>query len=115
MMENRDETIEIWGRDFNGYCRTLNDFSEMEYGTEFKGVVNMESDYLRRSWINITNFFGGIETIEFRLPKFTTKDQYMNLIKFGHKFYQVLIDNKDYTDEYIGRQVLKCYLKHFNI
>lgn len=82
MVNNPEATTAFWGRSFNsfGWARPINEHSS---ATEHRNFVNMEHSY----------------TIEFRLAKFQTAAQYMQIVKFCRDVVNAVIEN---------------FVKHFN-
>ena len=60
MLENQEKTIKFWGRDFNGYCKAQ--ISESRY--------------------NSFNTRSSVDTLEFRLLKFRSAEQYIRACDF---------------------------------
>lgn len=82
MVANPSETTAFWGRPFTagGWASPINSRSD---ATEHRNFVNMEHAY----------------TIEFRLAKFRTAEQYMQVVKFCRDTVNAIIEN---------------FVKHFN-
>lgn len=80
MVNNPEKTKKLFGRDFTYYASPINNHSDAMDHCNF---INLQHDY----------------TIEFRLCKFVSASQYMNLVKFNRDIVNAVIEN---------------FVKHFN-
>jgi len=74
MINNRDKTIKFWGRDFGNYCKST----------------------IRDERYNTFNTMSSVNTLEFRLLKFKSAEQYIRACDF-------CIDTTRYINTFIGR------------
>ena len=83
----------IFGRAQNHYAKLINDYT---------------NPYDKYNFINVQHN----KTIEFRLAKFVTAEQYYNLVKMCEKIMKTLIDgyNKGKSPDKVGDKILKIYL-----
>ena len=83
----------IFGRAQNHYAKLIGDYT---------------NPYDKYNFINVNHN----KTIEFRLAKFVTAEQYYNLVKMCEKIMETLIDgyNKGKSPDKVGKKILKIYL-----
>ena len=105
MKANTQATIDLFGRDFTGYACTINEYTSPRAHSNF---INLQHS----------------KTIEFRLCKFRTAKQYMNVTKFCVDATKCIINNfikhfndDSSTDEKVRAKVAKfesvrAYRKH---